>query len=670
MKAKVLFENGHTSVRINEKVIPFSAYRSWRPKPENYAGFAAEGFPFVTLLPTGIKNRLGFAYSEYGEYWLGDGVYDWDVLRRQMDLVIKSAPDAYILLNLMLDTRDWFLKEHPECLNSFYYFTSTAGYEPWRECAARMLRDTIDFFEREYPDKVFCIFLAAGATTEWRNLYLDLPENEVRNEAFRKYMGNPDAKIPTEEDSARTSYGSFRDKKNEKCEIDFLKYTNDIVTDTIDYFAKVVKQHTKGDLLVAVAAGYAIIGEYPLSGHSAVADVARIPELDIIICPASYMHRVPDNVSASQAAMDSIRVNGKMMITSVDNKTYASRTDVLSQILVHHLHGSMEESISYVRRETALAMSKGAGFWIFDMYGVNYPEAWHKAELGKIRRLGLELRKAPVEYNSEVAVLYDPRSYIYTNAGDHIKNETVMPGITEIGRIGCPVDHYALDDILLPSFPAEQYKLYILPNCLAPSDEIREKIKELRKNASFIFTGAAGCVGDEGFSFELAKELMEIEICEDETKDYYAAVDKEFTDIGYDKVYIQSGGTILPSLTSRDESVKVMGKHVISGTAKLVMRERAGGFDVWSARGAIPECVLRPLAKRAGVFLYQEHSLPTYANSRMLGLFDHKGGTRTLNFPKPCKLREYYTGKTYEYTGTPLKVEFEPDECKVFLIDN
>lgn len=670
MNARVIFENGHAAVSINGRVIPFSAYRSWRPKAENYAGFAKEGFPFITLLPTGIKNRLGLPYSEYGEYWIGDGVYDWDVLRRQMDLAVENAPDSYIIMNLMLDTRDWFLKEHPECLYSFHYYTSVAGYEPWRLAVSRMLCDTVDFLEREYPNRVFCIFLSAGATCEWRNLYHEMPENAVRDDAFRKYIGNPNVKTPTAEEIAKTTYGSFRDKKADKTAIDFLKFTSDVVTDSIRYFAKVVKEHTDGRLLVAVAAGYATIAGDPLSGHSAAADVAKIPEIDIIFCPASYIHRVPSGVSASQAAMDSIRANGKMMVTSVDNRSYASRSNIYAQIMEpHYLHDSMEESISYVRRECALAMSKGAGFWIFDMYGVNYPEDWHKAELGKIRLLAHELRSAPVEYNAEVAVLYDPRSTIYTDAGDKIRDESIFPAITEIGRIGCPVDHYAIDDVLLDSFPAKQYKLYILPNCLAPSDDVRAKIKELRKSASFIFNGAAGCVGEDGFSFDLAEELMGIRINEDGAGDYFAVVDNAYTDLGYDKVYRQFGAAILPALKAEEKDVKIMGRNLISGTPKLVMHERDGGFDVWSARGAIPECVLRPLAKRAGVFLYQEHSLPTYANSRMLGIFDHKGGTRTLNFPKPCKLHEYYTGKSYEYTGEPLKVEFEPNECKVFIID-
>jgi len=117
------------------------------------------------------------------------------------------------------------------------------------------------------------------------------------------------------------------------------------------------------------------------------------------------------------------------------------------------------------------------------------------------------------------------------------------------------------------------------------------------------------------------------------------------------------------------EGATVMGRNIIDGAAKLVIKEREGGFDVWSARGAIPESVLRPLARRAGVFLYQKEGLPTYANSRMAAFYDHTGGRRLLRFPSPCRLKEYYSGKEYNYNGNELLVDFAPDELKPFIIE-
>lgn len=669
MRASIEYRGGTPRVIINGKPYFFSAYRSWRPTAENYEGFLRAGFPFITLLPTGLKNGLGLPYSEYGEYWLGEGVYDWDVLRRQMDLVVSAAPEAYVIMNIMLDTRDWFLKEHPECLYSFDYFTSIAGYEVWRRSAERMLLDTVDFLEKEYPERVFCIFISAGGTCEWRNRKLDMPPSRIRDEAYRKYVGREDARVPSEEELDHVTHGSFRDPVLDREAIDFLRYNNEIVTDTIEYFAKAVKRHTDSRLLVGVAAGYAVVGENPRSGHSAVADVVRIPEVDMIITPASYRHRTLDGVSASQAAQDSVRLHGKLIVTSIDNKSYASRTNVFAQAMHHVEHASMDETFSYVRREAALALSKGSGFWIFDMYGANYPEEWHKAELGRIREAAERVLAGKVEYNAEVAVLYDPRSYLYTNAGGVVTEENVMAELTELGRAGFPVEHYALDDILDPSFPKERFKLYILPNCFAPSEELRKKLRELRDGASMLFMGAAGAVFGERFSFENVKDLTGIEIGEHDGIDYFSAVSAEFNDIGYDRSYKQCSGRLMPSLKAIDGEAVPMGRSILDGAIKLAMKERKGGFDVWSARGALPESFLRELARRCGVFIYQNDGLPTYSNSRMVAIFDHKGGRHKLRFPAACRLQEIYSGKNYEYSEGELELDFVENELKLFVVE-
>ena len=511
MKARIVDVKGHRLVEINGKKMPFTAYRSWRPKEENLDAFNKRGFPIMTLLPSGIKNRFGIPYSAFGEYWIGEGKYDFDILRRQVDQFVNSAPDTYLAINLMLDTRDWFLRDHPECLNSFIYFSSVCFYEPWIKCAERMLMDTIDFLEKEYPEKVFCIFLSAGGTCEWHNKANDLPASPPRDEAFRKYIGNPDGKIPNEKDIEKTSFGDFREPNRLKNEIDFCHFTNEIMNNALAHFARFVKEYTSGRLLVGAPAGYALIGEHPMSGHSSVADIMKIPDIDIIVCPASYFHRRLDNVSASQSAMDSVRTNGKLFVTSVDNTAYPANTDPLAQALQldgsHVRHESIEETIHYVRRETALSMSKGAGFWFFDMYGSWYPSENIRDELKKIREAYARLCECDTEYNSEIAFLADPRGTIYTSKGSLIKSESIQSQITELGRVGAPVDYYTVDDILLKDFPREKYKLYILPTCYAPSSEIRNEIKRLRKNASFIFVGACGCITDEGFSFDAGEEF-------------------------------------------------------------------------------------------------------------------------------------------------------------------
>ncbi|MBP3370718.1 MAG: hypothetical protein J6L85_08200 [Clostridia bacterium] len=675
MKARLVDIKGHRQVEINGKVIPFTAYRSWRPNEDNLAAFNDRGFPIMTLLPSGIKNRFGIPYSAFGEYWIGEGKYDFDILKRQIDQFVNAAPDVYLAINLMLDTRDWFLRDHPECLNSFIYFSSVCFYEPWIKCAERMLSDTIDFLEREYPEKVFCIFLSAGGTCEWHNKALDLPTSALRDGAFRKYVGDPKAKIPTETDIEKTSFGNFREPSKLKTEIAFCHFTNEIMNNALAHFARFVKEYTDGRLLVGAPAGYALIGAHPLSGHSSVADIMKISDIDIIVCPASYFHRRLDNVSASQSAMDSVRANGKLFITSVDNTSYFANTDPLAQALQldgsHVRHDSAEETIHYIRRETALSMSKGAGFWFFDMYGSWYPNANIRNELKRVREAYARLCECDTEYNSEIAFLADPRGTIYTNKGVLIREESIQAQITELGKVGAPVDYYTVDDILLDNFPREKYKLYIVPACYAPSVGIRAEIKRLRKNASFIFVGACGCITEDGFSFDAGADFTGIMTEPDPTPDGYSLISEEYNDTGAKKLYAgKKYGEIKPVMKAVSGKYETVATDLLSGSERMVISEREGGFDIWSFRGTLPVSFLRTIAKRAGVFLYQTDGLPTYANSSMLALFDHKGGEHKVILPKKCRLTEVYTGEVHEYDGEALSLKFAPNECKSFIIEN
>ena len=674
MKARIVDIKGHRQVEINGKIYPFTAYRSWRPKEENLSAFNKRAFPIMTFLPSGIKNRFGIPYSAFGEFWLGDGKYDFEILRRQVEQFVNCAPDVYLAVNLMLDTRDWFLRDHPECLNSFIYFSSVCFYEPWIKCAERMLRDTIDFLETEFPDKVFCILLSAGGTCEWHNKANDLPPSKIRDEAFKKYVGNDNVTPPAESDIEKVSFGDFREPNKLGREIDYCHFTNEIMNNSLAHFARYVKEYTNGRLLVGAPAGYSLIGEHPLSGHSSVADVLKIPDLDIIVCPASYYHRRLENVSASQTAMDAVRENGKLMITSIDNTAFASNSDPLAQALQldgsHVRHENVEETIHYIRRESALSMSKGAGFWFFDMYGTWYPDENIRDELKKVREAYAHYCSLDVEYNAEIAFLADPRGTIYTRNGTLIKAEQVQAQITELGRIGAPVDYYTVDDILLESFPKDRYKLYIVPTCYAPSNEIRNAIKKLKRNASFIFMGASGCITDKGFSFEAGADFTGIMTELDPNPDGYSVIDEEYNDTGAKKLYAgKKQGEITPVMRAKPGMYKAVATDLLSNSERMVISEREGGFDIWSFRGTLPEAFLRVIAKRAGVFLYHTAGLPTYANSRMIALFDHKGGEREIIMPKKCCLREVYTGESHIFDSTPITLKFAPNECKFFIIE-
>ena len=121
-----------------------------------------------------------------------------------------------------------------------------------------------------------------------------------------------------------------------------------------------------------------------------------------------------------------------------------------------------------------------------------------------------------------------------------------------------------------------------------------------------------------------------------------------------------------------DEDLAYAGHDYLSDEVRFAVKDRENGkgFDAWSFRGRINDYTLRPLAKKAGVFIYQEDSLPMYANSRMVAFYDHKGGTHKMRFPyKDVKLVDQFTGETHHLDGNEVEITFYPDECKIFFYE-
>ena len=167
MKAFVTEQNGVRQISIDGKLYPPYSFRSFRPEERNISEFYGAGVRLMSILMTGIECTLQVPYSLYGEIWTGKGQYDFAAIDRQMELFLRCAPDAYFNIMLQLDTRDWYLKEHPEFSNTFHNLIEMAGCREWREDVCEYLRDVIGYLEEKYGDRIFSYSMFCGGSTEW-----------------------------------------------------------------------------------------------------------------------------------------------------------------------------------------------------------------------------------------------------------------------------------------------------------------------------------------------------------------------------------------------------------------------------------------------------------------------------------------------------------------------
>lgn len=165
--AKVVPVNGILKLEINGKIFERFSFASFRPETRNISEFYKAGLRCMTLFHSGINCTLDVPYSRFGEFWIGLGKYDFSAIDRQMELFIKNAPEAYFDIMFQLDTRDWYLKEHPTFSNSYWNLVEMAGVQQWRIDTAQYLQDVLRYFEEKYGDRVISYNLSCGSSTEW-----------------------------------------------------------------------------------------------------------------------------------------------------------------------------------------------------------------------------------------------------------------------------------------------------------------------------------------------------------------------------------------------------------------------------------------------------------------------------------------------------------------------
>ena len=298
-QAKVVNHNGTLKISINGKeYIPLS-FKSFRPNPQNVSEFYNAGVRLFSVLSSGITSALGVPYSLYGESWTGDGEYDFSPIDRQMDMFIQNAPDAYFAPMLQLDTRDWYLAQHPGVPNSFTRLSQIAGDEAWKRAAADYMKAAISHIEEKYGDRVYGYFMLCGTTTEWFSEYDYEEPNSIKNNAYKIWRKDSDAALPSREALGRPGDVFLEEDEHEV----YLarKFHNKLIADLILYFAHEAQEILHKNKLLGVYYGYLFeLGGERLynAGSLGYEKVFLSPDINMISSPSSYSYREAFDPSA------------------------------------------------------------------------------------------------------------------------------------------------------------------------------------------------------------------------------------------------------------------------------------------------------------------------------------------------------------------------------------
>ncbi len=572
---------------------------------ETLRRFAALGVNLVHISPLNTLSSLGVPYSPYAPSWIGPGRYDFASVDRYIADVLAANPNARLVCGIDLNTPAWWpraLWSHRR-VDSFCELGRVAASPEWRTETAGYLRAFLEHTERHHAARMAGYTLFCGMTLEWQDQSVG-QESPSKRAAWRAWMirqGKPDpVDIPPASVRERCSHGVFRDPVADAVAVDYWRFSNWLIGDTILYFARVAQEVLRHRVPLGVFYGYLFEhgqGRVPDEGHLDFDRVFASPLLDFFIAPGSYHDRQLGGAGGFMVCLHSIQHHQKGFVQELDHRTHTCPgVTLLGKPAPGYESGfpSREGTIAGLRREFALALVQRTSLWWFNIFGHIYDDPQVVEAVGQMHELWRALADRNDAPAAEVAVLADPESMYYLDARWPLLDDLLSRQRHGLGRIGTPYEVYSLAD--LATLDLARHKLVLLPNLFVVDER---KLHWLRQKV---------CTGGKTVVWVYAPGII-------------------------------TNGRYDPSHVERLTGIPYGGKEL--------RRRRMEGFtSVLAPRPNLPAAVLRRLAAEAGVHIYSEAEEPLFASRRLLAMHTAAGGERHVVLPRWFRrVREVFSGR-------------------------
>lgn len=684
--ARVVSVNGVHKIEIDGKVFEALAFRSFRPEERNISEFYEAGIRLMSIYPTGMNCTLDVPYSKFGEIWTGLRQYDFAALDRQMELFLKCAPGAYFNIMLQLDTRDWYLRAHPECSNTYWNLVEMAGHAPWREDVAAYVQDVLRYIEGKYGERVFSYTIYCGSSNEWyTNMRPNFPEAAIREHpikeaCFRGFTGDPQAQLPPLEELHRTTHGVFRDPAADAPALRYWRFHHQIIGDAIVHFAGRAQEVLRHRKLLGIFYGYLtqLDGKRLLQeGQMGYERVWECPDLDMIFAPAKYgQPRSFEGASGFLMTVDSLRLHNKLALQEIDHTTYIAPSTVENGRPIPGSSSKLKDEFQtrmVLRREFALTRTKRMATWWFDFFGGYYYAEPLMKEVAKMIRIQDRLKDVPMRSVAQIAVFGDVESMYRVQAFSPLANDLLVQPPDELARIGAPYDIYNFSDLDHEHLPLDQYRLMIFLNPFFMPPEKRDFIARRAKSdgRTLLWLYAPNYIGESGFSTDAISSITGMAVAGRAGSDSAVSVAPGgmFARLGTEAHYSFSA-PVTPLFEIQDREASPWGVYQSDGAVALASKKFPDHTSVYSAVGNLPAAIYREVARAAGVHIYHEGSDPVYVNNRLVGIHMQSGTEPVINLPlnRAVRLEELFDDGEISIENGTGSLPLEAGAAKLFLL--
>lgn len=675
-RSEVVTVDGLPTLVVDGVPMREAAFETYGPELKYYQQFAQAGtrvFSFST-------NAAACDYGHSQTSWVDPATWDYAQFAERAGMILAAHPEALLLPRVNLGTPKWWLNAHPGEMELFAdgaplptgnhptlppnrSFPSFASSR-WRRDIGHALERLIQHVRQSrFGPHVVGWLLSGGHTEEWYHWSCNTPElagySDPTQEAFRGWLATKygddrtlrtawndtrvtltTAKVPTDAERKAAGDDPFRDPSTQMNVIDFYLFWNELIPETIDYFAQVAKRASDGEHVVGAFYGYLyeFAGE-PEFGHNAVARLIRSPHIDFMAVTASYFHRqsaIGSDYQRSPAA--SLALHGKLWHHDNDVVSYRAR-ELMSQrgfsddedwtrnqTLQLQLLGYTETPAKthwMYRRGWGFAVCHGMHQAWFDLHGGYFdaPDLMH--EIQRLNALAADPRLTPRHSIAEILIVADERSCAYASPRSKLLAEALSAPQNRLTRLGAPCDHVLLDDLHLVD--PDRYRLIVFLNCYHIDDRQRAAIAKFqRDNRHLVWLGAPGLFNGPKRSLEPMKELT-----------------------GFQFHSVPRGTSVVGPITLREPD---SGSSQTDHNGPFRRKPMGNWTSHYSA--AVPDepATLRDLAKQANVHLFVDSDDALSANASLVVLHAKTSDERLIRFPVPSHVTDLIHETTWRGT--------------------
>lgn len=427
INSKIEFINGKGQLVIGGKREPGCAYITYFDEFSHCDDFAKAGYEIFSLcasfsgLP--LNSITGFS-PLFGIFDVKDKP-DYSHFDRNVRQIVKSCPNAKIFPRVRVSMPLWWIQENESevCQTPIKDKREALFSDKFRETGAQMLREFIaHIHSSDYTDHIIGYQIAGGGTEEWIHFDENGSLSHCSEKKFNDYLkdhypGQYNETVAVPDYALFNCEGVVNDKIAQR----YLEFINFSIADTVEYFAKIVKECVNHQQIVGTFYGYVQEIPEPLRGSNGLNQLLDCPYIDFFCSPGSYVDmRALGKDWAEHSVGESLKQHGKLYFMENDIRTCLTKIpdECRPGIDPKRIYSSklwlgpstVEQSVWAVRKAYARQLTHANAFWWFDMWG-----GWYACNelMHEIKR-SLEFMKELTDSDlpatrSQVAVLFDEK---------------------------------------------------------------------------------------------------------------------------------------------------------------------------------------------------------------------------------------------------------------------